>query len=76
MKASVQHTLDDLDTEWKHEFVFENLCRTTNIRFGTYFKPWWEKPADPADKHTGIYPIPQEELSKNPNLKQNPGYES
>ena len=69
-------TLDDLDTEWKHEFVFENLRRTTNIRFGTYFKAWWEKPADPADKHTGIYPIPQEELSKNPNLKQNPGYES
>lgn len=55
-------TLDDLDNEWKHEFVFENLRRTTNIRFGTYFKPWWEKPADPADKHTGIYPIPQEEL--------------
>ena len=25
-------TLDDLDTEWKHEFVFENLRRTTNIR--------------------------------------------
>ena len=69
-------TLDDLDNEWKHEFVFENLRRTTNIRFGTYFKPWWEKPADPADKHTGIYPIPQEELSKNPNLKQNPGYEN
>ena len=69
-------TLEDLDTEWKHEFVFENLRRTTNIRFGTYYQAWWEKPADPADHHTGIYPIPQEELNKNPNLKQNPGYSS
>ena len=25
-------TLDDIDTEWKHEFVFEGLRRTTNIR--------------------------------------------
>lgn len=67
-------TLDDLDTEWKHEFVFENLRRTTNIRFGTYFQPWWEKPADAADHHTAVYPIPQEELDKNPNLVQNNGY--
>lgn len=64
-----------LDNEWKHEFAFEGLRRTTNIRFGTYFKSWWEKGDDPADKHTGIYPIPAEELAKNPNLHQNPGYE-
>lgn len=67
-------TLDDLDNEWKHEFVFEGLRRTTNIRFGTFFKAWWNKEADAADRHTGIYPIPQVELDKNPNLVQNPGY--
>ena len=67
-------TLEQLDSEWKHEFCFEGLRRTTNIRFGTYFEPWWNKDADPADRHTGIFPIPQAELDKNPNMKQNPGY--
>lgn len=67
-------TLDDIDNEWKHEFVFEGLRRTTNIRFGTYYQAWWQKDADPADHHTGIFPIPQTELEKNPNLVQNPGY--
>lgn len=66
--------LDALDSEWRHEFVFEGLRRTTNIRFGTFFKEWWNKPADPADHHTGIFPIPKEELDKNPNLVQNTGY--
>ncbi|MBF1586342.1 MAG: RagB/SusD family nutrient uptake outer membrane protein, partial [Prevotella sp.] len=33
-------TLDDLDKEWLHEFVFEGLRRTTNIRFGTFFHAW------------------------------------
>lgn len=67
-------TLEDLDKEWKHEFVFEGLRRTTNIRFGTFFDAWWNKPADNPDKHTGIFPIPKEEMEKNPNLVQNPGY--
>ncbi len=69
-------TLDDstLDREWLHEFAFEGNRRTVNIRFGTYYNEWWQKGADAADHHTGIYPIPAEELAKNPNLKQNPGY--
>ncbi|MBD8349245.1 RagB/SusD family nutrient uptake outer membrane protein [Dysgonomonas sp. HGC4] len=65
-------TLESLDTEWKHEFVFEGLRRTTNIRFGTFFKPWWEKGVTPAFR--GVYPIPQTVLDLNPNLKQNPDY--
>lgn len=69
-------TLDDtsLDREWLHEFAFEGIRRTVNIRFGTYFNEWWQKGADAPDHHTGIYPIPAEERAKNPNLKQNPGY--
>ncbi|MBQ8673523.1 MAG: RagB/SusD family nutrient uptake outer membrane protein [Bacteroides sp.] len=62
-----------LDQEWLHEFIFEGLRRTVNIRFGTYFQEWWEKPAD-GTTDTGLYPIPAEERAKNPNLKQNPGY--
>jgi len=54
--------------------VFEDHRRTDNIRFGTFFGAWWEKPADAADKHTGIFPIPQQEINKNGKLTQNPGY--
>lgn len=64
---------ESLDQEWRHEFVFEGLRRTVNIRFGTFFQPWWSK--DATLKFRGVFPIPQEELSKNPNLKQNPDYE-
>ena len=65
---------EKLDAEWLHEFAYEGLRRTVNIRFGTWYKPRWNKEADPSDKHTGIFPIPAEERAKNPNLQQNPGY--
>lgn len=61
-----------LDSEWLHEFVFEGLRRTVNIRFGTYFSPWWEKGETAAYKK--VYPIPQTVLDLNPKLKQNPDY--
>ncbi|WP_353136361.1 RagB/SusD family nutrient uptake outer membrane protein [Pseudopedobacter sp.] len=63
-----------IDSELRREFVFEDHRRTDNIRFGTFFGAWWEKPADAADKHTGIFPIPQQEINKNGKLAQNPGY--
>lgn len=66
--------LDFIDQELKREFVFEDHRRTDNIRFGTFFEAWWEKGADPADKHTGLFPIPQQEINKNSKLIQNPGY--
>lgn len=66
-------TEEDLDKEWLHEFVFEGLRQTVNIRFGTYFQPWWNKDATPTYK--GVFPIPQSVLDKNPNLKQNPDYQ-
>lgn len=61
--------LDALDSEWKHEFVFEGLRRTTNIRFGTYFLPWWEKGA--TESKRGVFPIPQDVLDLNPSLTPN-----
>lgn len=67
-------TLEDLDKELRHEFVFEGLRRTTNIRFGTFYEPMNIKTDADPDHHTGIFPIPAEELAKNGNLKQNPGY--
>lgn len=63
-----------IDQELRREFVFEDHRRTDNIRFGTFFNAWWEKGADAADKHTAIFPIPQQERMKNNKLVQNPGY--
>jgi hypothetical protein len=69
-----QVDLNFIDDELRREFVFEDHRRTDNIRFGTFFEEWWEKPADPADKHTAIFPIPAKILNPNKARKQNPGY--
>lgn len=65
-------TLEQLDAEWKHEFVFEGLRRTVNIRFGTFFEPWWEKGT--TENYKKVFPIPANILELNPLLKQNPDY--
>uniref|UniRef100_S0DGP0 Putative RagB-SusD domain-containing protein n=1 Tax=termite gut metagenome TaxID=433724 RepID=S0DGP0_9ZZZZ len=66
--------LDFIEKELGREFIFEDHRRTDNIRFGTYYEESWAKPADAADKHTGLFPIPAQEIAKNSKLKQNPGY--
>ena len=69
-------TLQDLDTEWLHEFIFEGQRRTVNIRFGTYYEPWWEKPETQLDqtRASRVFPIPANILTLNPKLQQNPDY--
>jgi hypothetical protein len=67
-------SLNFINEELRREFVFEDHRRTDNIRFGDFFNAWWEKNADAADKHTGLFPIPAQEIAKNNKLKQNPGY--
>ncbi|HLA56196.1 MAG TPA: RagB/SusD family nutrient uptake outer membrane protein [Flavobacterium sp.] len=64
--------LNFIDKELLREFAFEGSRRTDNIRFGTFFQPWWEKPATPA--YRAIFPIPSSVLATNTNLVQNPGY--
>lgn len=61
-----------IDKELLREFTFEGRRRTDNIRFGTFFQPWWQKGATPASR--AIYPIPTTVLATNSNLVQNPGY--
>lgn len=61
-----------IDQELLREFTFEGRRRTDNIRFGTFFLPWWEK--GDTEKYRAIFPIPSTVLSTNANLKQNPGY--
>jgi len=64
--------LDFINKESLREFTFEGTRRTTNIRFGTFFQPWWEKGSTPA--YRSIYPIPATVLATNSNLHQNPQY--
>lgn len=64
--------LNFIDKELLKEFTFEGRRRTDNIRFGTFFLPWWEKGTTEAYK--AIFPIPSTVLTTNKNLKQNPGY--
>jgi hypothetical protein len=54
------------------ELYWESVRRTDLQRFGVYLKPWQYKPTD--DPKNLIFPIPNQALSANPNLKQNPGY--
>ena len=61
-----------IDKELLREFIFEGHRRTDNIRFGTFFQPWWEKGATEA--YRSIFPIPRSVLNTNTNLIQNFGY--
>jgi hypothetical protein len=54
------------------ELWWESVRRTDLIRFGMFLKPWAYKTAD--DPKYLLYPIPNQALSANPNLTQNPGY--
>jgi hypothetical protein len=68
-------TLPNLLAERQREFAWEGWGRQDAIRFGTFGnarKPG--KPVDP-DAHTQIFPIPAPQISANPSLKQNPGYQ-
>ena len=54
------------------ELYWESVRRTDLERFGVFLTPWQYKPTD--DPKNLIYPIPNQALAANPNLKQNPGY--
>ena len=59
-------------SERGRELYWESHRRTDLIRFGVYLKPWGLKPSD--DPKNLTFPIPNQALAANPNLKQNPGY--
>lgn len=67
--------VDDPNTllaERGRELYWESFRRTDLIRFGVFLKPWGLKPTD--DPKNLLYPVPNQALSANPNLKQNTGY--
>lgn len=68
-------TLDNILAERGRELTWEGFRRQDMIRFGKFGdarNPG--KGPDPADGHLDIFPIPKQQITANPNLKQNPGY--
>lgn len=75
-------SLDDVCTEWAKEFWFEGRRRTDLIRFNKFagqsdYK--WDFMGGEADgtafpSYRKVFAIPQTDLSNNPNLHQNEGY--
>jgi len=65
-------TLTNLLEERGREMAWEGWRRNDLIRFGRYLQAWQEKAASGPERL--LFPIPNEQLSVNPNLTQNPGY--
>ena len=54
------------------ELYWEGHRRQDLIRFGKFLDAWNEKAASGSERL--LFPIPNQSLATNPNLKQNPGY--
>ncbi|HET6556247.1 MAG TPA: RagB/SusD family nutrient uptake outer membrane protein, partial [Prolixibacteraceae bacterium] len=79
--TAAQLTNDFLLDELGREFYYEGHRRTDLIRFGqfsdgTYTWAWKGNvyAGVPTSGHLDLFPIPGDEVSANPNIKQNPGY--
>ena len=76
------YTLDDVCDEWSREFWLEGRRRMDLIRFGKFAgqsKYKWEwmggsYEGNQFPSYMNVFPLPVNELSNNPNLKQNPEY--
>lgn len=68
-------TAAELLDEWGREFIGEGRRRTDLVRWDKFSSgTWWDKQPD-ADNHTDILCLYRDNLSINPKLKQNPGYD-
>lgn len=69
-------TLDNLYAERARELAWEMVRRQDMIRFGKFLEARTipVKPADDADKHTYLLPVPSSVILSNPKIEQNPGY--
>jgi hypothetical protein len=64
---------DILLDERGRELWWENWRRQDMIRFGKFLNPFQEKDYQSDPKYL-LFPIPNDQLSVNPYLVQNPGY--
>lgn len=59
--------------EWGVEFLGEGRRRTDLLRWNAFTtEKWWDH--EPTSSHRRLFPVPQNAISGNNNLKQNPGY--
>ncbi|MEL6633685.1 MAG: RagB/SusD family nutrient uptake outer membrane protein, partial [Bacteroidota bacterium] len=65
-------TADELLAERGREMFYEAWRRSDLIRFGKFGDEWDFKPASAPGKE--LFPIPQNKINVNPNLRQNPSY--
>jgi len=79
--TDAQLTLSFLLDERGRELLWEGQRRMDLVRYGTftggsYLWSWkgGVKAGTATDVHLNLFPIPANELSANPNMKQNPGY--
>ena len=67
-------TLQNIEDERSREFIWEGCRRRDMIRFGTFFTGTWAFKTGPTAAFRAILPIPNEQITANPKLQQNPGY--
>ncbi len=67
-------TLQNIEDERSREFIWEGTKRRDMIRFGTFFTSTWAFKTGQTAAFRGILPIPNEQITANPKLQQNPGY--
>ena len=65
--------LTEIYDERGREFYWEGWRRNDMIRFGTFLAPKALKPGTSGDERL-LFPIPNDQLTINANLVQNPGY--
>lgn len=72
--AAALGTIDEASMldERGRELYWEGFRRIDQVRFGTFDDTWVEKTV--TEPFRVLYPIPQQALDSNPNLKQNDGY--
>jgi hypothetical protein len=57
------------------EFAWETYRRRDAIRFGVYTRKSWLS-HKPQGEYRSVFPIPEQVITSNPNLVQNPAYTS
>jgi len=67
-------TLDELIIERGREFAWEGWRRQDLIRWDQFSKGSWTFKAAKNDNIRDLFPIPYDQITKNPSWTQNPGY--
>jgi hypothetical protein len=65
---------DHIFKERTWEFYFEQKNRSDQLRQGTFISGAQARGKSAAKPHHVLFPIPQDDINANPNLKQNEGY--